>query len=165
MDSDGKVTALKSLQGRIWEAGYRGGEFQGQVFDDVPPSFERWSANRRRIFIYSSGSVLAQKLLFGYSTAGDLTGFISGYFDTEVGPKKSIESYKRIAAQMSVDTRGQDKQEKGPSPPVLFISDTVGELDAARAAGMRTLLSLRPGNQHVADPNGHQPIRSLDEVH
>lgn len=134
MDQDRKSTALKSLQGQIWEGGYLGGRLRGQVYADVPPAFARWRAQQRAIYIFSSGSVLAQKLLFAHTTAGDLTGHISGYFDTNTGAKTDASSYQLISAKMGV-----------PPTEVLFLSDVVAELDAAQAAGMRTALCVRPG--------------------
>jgi enolase-phosphatase E1 len=131
---DSKITPLKALQGRIWEEGFRRGELSGEVYPDVAPALARWTAQARRIAIFSSGSILAQKLLFANSTAGDLSAFLDGYFDTTSGPKREAASYKRIA-----DAMGLHPHE------CLFVSDVVEELDAARAAGMETALSLRPG--------------------
>lgn len=138
MDSDRKSTPLKSLQGKIWEEGYRAGVLKSRVFPDVPPAFERWRRQNRLIFIYSSGSVLAQQLLFKHTEAGDLSGSISGYFDTNIGPKTEVESYRRIAAAVGTGE-------------VLFISDVTRELAAAREAGMEVLLSIRPGNPPQPD--------------
>jgi enolase-phosphatase E1 len=154
MDRDRKSTALKSIQGRIWEAGYRSGELRGAVFGDVGPALERWSQEGFWIRIFSSGSVLAQKLLFGYSTAGDLRRFVSDCFDTTTGGKKDPDSYSRIA------------RAAGSSPEsILFVSDSVEELAAARSAGFRTALSMREGN--AAPPPGHEvydAVRSFDEI-
>ena len=102
MDQDRKATPLKSLQGKIWQAGYRAGELHSQVFEDVPPAFKRWSEQGKEICIYSSGSILAQKLLFANTEEGDLTPFISGYFDTNTGPKSEAESYRRIGDALSL---------------------------------------------------------------
>jgi enolase-phosphatase E1 len=148
---DRKLTALKSLQGRIWEEGFASGELRGQVYPDVPKALRRWTEARRRVAIFSSGSVLAQKLLFGHSEHGDLTPYLSGYFDTVMGPKREAESYRRIARAL------------GASPAaVVFASDVVAELDAAREAGCATALAVRtpPG----PDPNGHPRIVSFDEL-
>lgn len=153
MDRDRKSTALKALQGLIWEEGYRSGELEGVVFPDVRPAFERWQAQGRRIGIFSSGSVLAQKLLFGHSTAGDLTPWIQWYFDTEVGAKQDPGSYSRIA-----DILGAS------ADAVLFVSDSVRELDAARTACMQTHLSLRPGNANLVEHPRHTSITSFDEI-
>lgn len=152
MDRDRKSTALKSLQGKIWKAGFESGELKGTLFDDVPAAFARWS-KRGRVAIYSSGSVEAQKLLFRHTNFGDLTPLISGYFDTRTGPKQAVASYVAIA------------QEVGVAPcDALFFSDVVKELDAAREAGCGTRLVVRPGNPPVDSPNGHAMIRSLDEA-
>jgi enolase-phosphatase E1 len=136
IDQDRKSTGLKSLQGKIWDQGYGDGSLRSQLFVDVKPAFERWVAAGKKLYIFSSGSVQAQKLLFGYTEVGDLTPFISGYFDTRTGPKREAESYRAIASQMNV-----------PCDRILFISDIVAELAAARAAGMAVRLSQRPGNQ------------------
>jgi len=135
IDRDRKSTALKSLQGKIWRQGYLDGSLKSQVFADVAPAFERWRRAGLKIGIFSSGSVLAQQLLFAHTDAGDLTGFIDDYFDTNVGKKGDAESYRKIATAMDLE----------PSE-ILFISDVVAELEAAQESGMRTLLSIRPGN-------------------
>src|SRR5262249_28793694 len=152
MARDRKSTALKSLQGKIWEAGYRSGELRGQVFPDVPRAFARWRRQGRGIAIFSSGSVLAQRLLFGHCTQGDLTPFISAYFDTTSGPKISAQSYRRIAVAL----------ECAPAE-IVFLSDVGAELEAARSAGLETLLCVRPGSAEpgsTADPI----IHTFDEL-
>ena len=152
--ADRKSTPLKSLQGKIWQQGYESGELVSPVFDDVPQAFERWKAEGKTIAIYSSGSRLAQKLLFKYTNHGDLSGFISGYFDTNVGHKREAESYRQIASAQSF-------------PHVenfLFISDVEAELDAAREAGMQTLLCLRAGNAPLTESPKHRAIHSFDEA-
>lgn len=151
MDQDRKSTPLKSLQGRIWEEGYRSGELLSQVFDDVPPAMERWHKQGRRVCIYSSGSVLAQKLLFGFTVAGDLRPLINGYFDTAVGAKQEAESYRRIAAAL-----------QQPPEEILFVSDVVAELDAAQTAGLQVVLSLRPGNRPQPS-NSYNAVHTFDE--
>lgn len=153
IDQDRKSTALKVLQGQIWQAGYESGELLGEVFDDVPNAFQRWKAKGKTIAIFSSGSVLAQKLIFGYSEAGDLTRYISAYFDTTTGAKREAESYGKIA-----DSLGFKPQE------ILFISDVIVELDAAQRAGMETRLSVRPNNPPIEQPTAHLIIQSFDEV-
>jgi enolase-phosphatase E1 len=135
MDQDRKSTALKALQGRVWQEGYRRGELQGAVFDDVPPALERWHGAGKDVRIYSSGSILAQKLIFSTTPHGDLTRFLNGYFDTTTGAKTEPSSYAAIASAFSL-----------PPSEMLFISDVTRELDAASAAGFQTLLSIRPGN-------------------
>ena len=153
MDQDSKAPALKELQGHIWEDGYHTGGLVGEVFDDVKPALERWRQQGVAVGIFSSGSVLAQKLLFRHSSAGDLTPLLHWHFDTAVGAKTSPDSYSRIAASI------------GESPSaVLFVSDIVAELDAARTAGMQTALSVRPGNAAVRDGHGHRPVQTFDEL-
>lgn len=150
MDRDRKSTPLKAIQGRIWREGYESGELFGEVFDDVPPTFARWRKQNKLICIYSSGSALAQKLLFAHTTAGDLTGYIHRYFDTTIGHKTEEDSYRRIAEELRL----------APAEAV-FISDAVAELDAARAAGMKTILALRPGNRPVEPPLAHPAVTSF----
>jgi len=155
MDRDRKSTALKSIQGKIWKSGYLAGELVGTVFPDVPAAFERWTKTPReaRVAIYSSGSVEAQKLIFRYSSAGDLTPFISGYFDTRTGAKTSAESYRVIARACGVE-----------AGEILFVSDLLRELDPAREAGCMTRLSVREGYAVVVDAHSHIPITSFAEV-
>jgi enolase-phosphatase E1 len=152
MDRDRKSTALKSLQGRIWKTGFESGALKGTLFADVPAALERWGKHARTA-IYSSGSVDAQRLLFRYSTFGDLTARIAAYFDTRTGPKTASASYVAIAAAMGVE-RAQ----------VIFFSDVVRELDPAREAGLETRLVVREGNAPVADAHGHEIINSFDHV-
>ncbi len=152
MDRDRKSGPLKALQGRIWEQGYATGALKGEVYPDVPDALARWTAGRVRIGIYSSGSVLAQKLLFANSTAGDLSRFLSGYFDTGVGAKKESVSYRRIVEALDI----------APSR-VLFLSDVVGELDAAREAGLQTMLSVRPPSGSPAS-TAHRTFESFAEI-
>ncbi|PYP59797.1 MAG: acireductone synthase [Gemmatimonadetes bacterium] len=157
MDRDRKSTALKALQGRIWEAGYRAGELKGkgEVYPDVRPALERWHAAGKTIAIFSSGSVQAQRDLFANTTAGDLSAFLSAYFDTTTGPKREAISYRKIATAL------------GRSPrDILFVSDVVAELDAARAAEMRTALCLRERESPIPVPNptDHPRIRSFAEL-
>jgi enolase-phosphatase E1 len=152
MDRDRKSTALKSLQGKIWKAGFESGELKGTLFADVPPALERWS-RAGKVAIYSSGSVEAQKLLFRHSTFGDLTPHIAGYFDTRTGPKMQSASYAAIAEAMGVEPA-----------EAIFFSDVVRELDAAREAGFSTRLVVREGNAPVEDARGHERIDSLNGV-
>lgn len=156
MDRDRKSTALKSLQGKIWKAGFESGELKGTLFADVPEAFARW-ARDSRVAIYSSGSVEAQRLLFRYSNFGDLTPLISGYFDTRTGAKRESASYAAIAGEMKV----------APGE-VLFFSDVVAELDAAGrtgfGAGCGTRLVVREGNAPVVNENGHKRIESFENL-
>jgi enolase-phosphatase E1 len=150
MDEDRKATALKALQGRIWEEGFRTHELQGVVYEDVPRALARWRAAGQAVAIFSSGSVLAQKLLFGHTNAGDLRHFLAAHFDTTTGPKREAESYLRIARAL-----GQDP------PAILFVSDVTAELDAAREARLQTALCVRDGPGPVA--NGHPVVRTFDD--
>jgi enolase-phosphatase E1 len=150
MDRDRKSTALKSLQGKIWKTGFESGELKGTLFADVPEAFRRWSATDK-VAIYSSGSVEAQKLLFGHTVFGDLRPLIAGYFDTRTGPKMESASYRAIARAMDV----------APAEAVFF-SDVVQELDAAHEAGMQTRLVVREGNAAVEDTHRHTMITVLD---
>jgi len=151
MDRDRKSTALKALQGRVWEEGYRSGALRGEVYPDVPVAFARWRRQGRDIAIFSSGSVLAQKLIFGCSTAGDLRPYIRAYFDTTTGRKREADSYRRIAAAL----------QRSPAE-VLFVSDVVEELDAARAAGMQTALCVREGDAPAG--GAHLVVHDLEAV-
>ncbi|HXU10083.1 MAG TPA: acireductone synthase [Blastocatellia bacterium] len=153
MDRDSKATPLKSIQGKIWEAGYNSGDLRSQVFEDVPPAFKRWQQQRRSIFIYSSGSVLAQRLLFSATQFGDLTPYIADYFDTNIGAKKDAESYARISHAIAVS-----------APNILFVSDVTDELDAARSAGFETRLCVRAGNHPQPESANHEAIRRFDEI-
>jgi enolase-phosphatase E1 len=152
MDRDRKSPALKELQGYIWEEGYQRGELVGQVYEDVPRAFARWRRENVRLGIFSSGAVLAQRWLFRRSTAGDLSPFLHWYFDTHAGPKKDPASYRRIA------------EEVGELPPdILFLSDMLPELDAAREAGLGTIMTLRPNNL-PQPPHTHKTVTSFDEI-
>ncbi|MDA2913470.1 acireductone synthase [Acidobacteriia bacterium AH_259_A11_L15] len=152
MDRDRKATPLKSLQGKIWEAGYRSGALRSEVYPDVPPAFARWQAQQKSIAIFSSGSVLAQKLLFVHTTAGDLTRFIRAYFDTSSGAKTQAESYRRIAIMLAL-----------PPEEILFLSDVTPELDAARLAGMHIALCIRTGPPHPPTP-AYPVIHTFNEI-
>jgi len=152
MDQDRKSTPLKSLQGKIWEAGYRAGDLLAPMFEDVQRAFVRWREQQRDICVYSSGSRLAQELLFAHAEAGDLTTHLRDYFDTRVGAKREPQSYRRIAAALNTE----------PSD-MVFVSDVTAELDAAQAAGMLALLCVRPGNPEQP-PSAHRVINTFDEL-
>jgi enolase-phosphatase E1 len=124
-DEDRKVTPLKSLQGMIWEDGYRSGELRAQLYDDAVRALRRWKAAGLPVYIYSSGSVAAQKLYFTYSEAGDLTGLLAGYFDTTTGPKQAPGSYRTIAEACGLAARD-----------LVFFSDIAAELQAAQTSGL-----------------------------
>jgi enolase-phosphatase E1 len=136
---DSKCTPLKALQGKIWQQGYASGELHGEVYPDVPVAFERWKRQGKIICIYSSGSVLAQQLLFQTVATGDLTRYITAFFDTHVGAKGEAESYRKIAGVVSFEPR-----------QFLFVSDATKEVEAARLAGMQALLCEREGSSNAA---------------
>jgi enolase-phosphatase E1 len=151
IDIDRKHTALKALQGLIWESGYVQGEFRAHVYPDVPDVLRAWRDAGLRLYVYSSGSVAAQKLFFGHSEAGDLLPLFDGHFDTTVGGKREAESYRRILEAIGL-----------PGGEVLFLSDVVAELDAAREAGLHTLLLER--GEPMADRNGHPAVRDFHGI-
>jgi enolase-phosphatase E1 len=151
IEVDRKFTPLKSLQGKIWQAGYESGELKSIVFEDVPRAFERWYQQGTTIAIYSSGSVLAQKLIFKYSNFGDLTKYISAYFDTNIGHKRDRQSYEKIAEKM-----------QNPKREILFISDVLEELNAAHLVGFDAILSVRKGNAPISKKHSFQVVQSFD---
>ncbi len=150
MAADAKVTPLKALQGLIWEAGYADGSLKGALYPDVAGQLRRWTHAGLRLHVYSSGSVAAQRLLFGCSVAGDLTGLFAGFFDTNVGGKREPESYDRLCIAINV-----------PPAEVLFLSDIEAELDAAATAGLRTCQLVRAedgtvaSERHATSPDFH----------
>ena len=135
IDADKKITPLKSLQGLLWETGYQQGDFKGHVYPDAVEQLQQWHQQGIRLYVYSSGSVHAQKLLFGYTDYGDLNYLFSGYFDTKIGAKIERNAYEQIAAALDL-----------PANEILFLSDVEAELDAAKAAGMQTICLVRDGN-------------------
>jgi enolase-phosphatase E1 len=152
IDEDRKATSLKALQGMIWEEGYRSGEYRAHVYPEVARKLQEWKAQGMDLYVYSSGSVAAQKLFFGYSEAGDLSRLFSGHFDTETGPKRVADSYRRIA-----DSIGR------PVAEILFLSDIIAELDAAQSAGMRTIQIARPPATCQADAS-HRCVADFDSI-
>lgn len=153
MDADSKSTGLKELQGLIWRDGFLGGTLTAHVYPDVPPALERWTAAGKRVCIYSSGSIAAQKLFMGHTVAGDLSRFLAGHYDTTTGPKRSAASYAAIATDLG--------EEPGQ---ILFVSDIVAELDAAAEAGLQTALSVRAGNAPVPAGQRHRTVESFSEI-
>ncbi len=139
IDTDAKITPLKTLQGMIWNQGYADGSLRGDMYPDVAPCLKLWSSIGIRLAVFSSGSVAAQKLLFGHSVDGDLTGLFGGFFDTRVGGKREPDSYGRLAIALGL-----------PTAEVLFLSDVEAELDAAATAGMRTCQLVRAEDGTVA---------------
>ena len=157
IEQDRKHTALKALQGMVWEAGYRDGDFTAPLYPDVAPALRAWHAAGHPLAVYSSGSVPAQKLLFAHTDAGDLTALFVGFFDTEVGGKRDAESYRAIAGRLA-----------SAPDQIVFLSDVVAELDAARDAGLRTvLLDRRPDYPQPRSgvlANGHVRVESFAEI-
>lgn len=149
MDADEKATGLKQLQGLIWRTGFESGELVAHVYPDTPDALRAWRQQGLDLRVYSSGSVAAQRLFFGHTEYGDLLPLLSGHYDTKTGPKREADSYRRIAADWGV-----------PPTDVLFLSDIAAELDAARTAGMQTVLLLRPGN--APQPAGHGHPEAAD---
>jgi enolase-phosphatase E1 len=152
MDRDRKSPALKAIQGEIWDRGYDDARLRGEVFADVPGALARWTAGGLRVYIFSSGSVRAQRRLFETTGAGDLTSFISGYFDTAIGSKADAESYRAIAHALPLEPEA-----------LVFFSDVTAELDAARLAGLETVFVHRPGNP-PAPGHGYPTVTSFDGI-
>jgi enolase-phosphatase E1 len=151
IDEDKKITPLKSLQGMIWEDGYKKGAFKGHMYEDAVRNLKQWQQAGVRLYVFSSGSVQAQKLLFAHTEYGDLTPLFSGYFDTTIGNKREADSYRKIAEAIGA-----------PPGDILFLSDIREELDAARAAGMQVTWLVRDG---VPDPGAtHRQVRNFDEI-
>ncbi|XBS69289.1 acireductone synthase [Acerihabitans sp. KWT182] len=150
MDEDRKSTALKAIQGMIWRDGYVQGDFQGHLYPDVAPCLTRWRRNGISLYVYSSGSVEAQQLLFGYSEAGDLRPLFDGYFDTRVGTKRNAASYRNIADRL-----------QRPAEEILFLSDVCQELDAAREAGWRTCRLIRDQAEYS---RLHPHVNHFDQI-
>lgn len=151
MDADRKATPLKAIQGMIWQQGYAEGSLQGHVYPDTPEWLLAWHTRGLALYVYSSGSMAAQKLIFAHSVAGDLCPYFSGFFDTRVGGKKEAASYEAIRAEIGL-----------PADKILFLSDVGAELDAAAAAGLQTCQLLRDADAEPAAE--HQQARDFSEV-
>jgi enolase-phosphatase E1 len=152
IDEDRKSTALKALQGMIWQEGYEAGEYRAHLYPEVSGRLHEWRADGIRLYVYSSGSVPAQRLFFRHSVDGDLTPLFAGYFDTETGPKRERASYERITA--ALDERPEH---------ILFLSDIVEELDAAQAAGLQTGWLVRAPQVLPAHPH-HRAFVGFDTI-
>ena len=152
IDQDRKSTALKALQGMIWKDGYAAGDYRAHLYPEVAARLRDWRADGLRLYVYSSGSVPAQQLFFRYSEAGDLSALFAGYFDTETGPKRESESYRRIAAAIDEQPRH-----------ILFLSDIVEELDAAQVAGFHTGWLIREPLAWPVEPR-HHAFRDFDAI-
>lgn len=147
MDADVKATPLKALQGLLWREGYADSTLRGDLYPDVAPALRAWHAEGRRLFVYSSGSVEAQRLIFAHSSDGDLSALFEGHFDTRTGPKRDAASYGAIAASAGL-----------AAGSMLFLSDVVAELDAARSAGLLTCQLVRSRDGTLAC--SHHPVAS-----
>ncbi|KAJ3683288.1 hypothetical protein LUZ60_013515 [Juncus effusus] len=152
--ADRKITSLKQLQGRIWRTGFEGKEILGVVYDDVPVALKRWHATGIKVYIYSSGSREAQRLIFGNTTFGDLRPYLCGFFDTNIGNKRESRSYFEITQSLGVDKPSE----------VLFITDVYAEAVAAKSAGLEVVISIRPGNAPLPEDHGFRTISSFSEI-
>jgi enolase-phosphatase E1 len=152
MEADAKITPLKKLQGLIWQHGYACGDLQGRLYADVAPVLRRWHAAGLRLYVYSSGSEAAQRLLFRHAVSGDLEALFSGFFDTRVGGKREAASYRNIAAALGL-----------PTVELLFLSDIEQELDAAKTAGFLTCQLVRADDGTVASTR-HQIVHNFVDI-
>ena len=153
MDDDVKATGLKELQGLIWESGFTSGEMLAHVYEDVPGALLNWNADGLDVRLYSSGRLGAQKPFFGHTEFGDLLPQFNGHYDTTTGSKKDQASYTAIALAFEL-----------PPGEIVFLSDVIAELDAARTAGMQTCLCIRPGNKEVEPGHGHPAITNFAQL-
>lgn len=145
IEQDKKITPLKSLQGLLWEAGYKNGDFKGHIYEDAFQQLKHWHDKGIKLYVYSSGSVYAQKLLFGHTEHGDLNYLFSGYFDTTIGAKIDVESYNKIVDQLNIN-----------ADEILFLSDIEAELDAASNANMNTIWLVR--DKEINSKASHQQV-------
>ncbi|CAN0920266.1 Probable bifunctional methylthioribulose-1-phosphate dehydratase/enolase-phosphatase E1 [Linum grandiflorum] len=152
--ADRKITALKQLQGHIWRTGFQNNELKGVIYDDVPEALQSWHGLGIKVYIYSSGSRLAQRLLFGNTNCGDLRKYLSGFFDTTIGNKKETSSYIQICETLGVDRPSE----------ILFLTDVVQEAVAAKGAGLKAMISVRPGNASLPENHGFKTINSFLEI-
>nr|BAF01056.1 hypothetical protein [Arabidopsis thaliana] len=152
--ADRKITALKELQGHIWRTGFECDELKAIVFEDVADALEKWHSSGIKVYIYSSGSRLAQKLLFGNTDYGDLRKYISGFFDTTIGNKKESRSYKEIKETLGVDDPAE----------IMFVTDVYQEAVAAKAAGLEAIISIRPGNAPLPENHGFKTVTSFSQI-
>ncbi|XP_048529320.1 probable bifunctional methylthioribulose-1-phosphate dehydratase/enolase-phosphatase E1 [Triticum urartu] len=152
--ADRKITSLKQLQGHIWRTGFERKELKGVVFEDVPEALKNWQSQGMKVYIYSSGSREAQRLLFGHTSYGDLRQFLCGFFDTTTGNKREARSYFEISQSLGVDNPSQ----------ILFITDVLQEAVAAKSAGFEVIISIRPGNAPLPANHGFRTISSFSEI-
>lgn len=153
MDADSKTTGLKALQGLIWESGFQSGSLRAEIFADVLPALQQWKQDGIDLKIYSSGSILAQKLFFGHTTQGDLTPLFTEHFDTTVGSKREASSYARIAQAVSLNPTD-----------IVFLTDVVPEVEAATAAGLQVITCVRPNNAPLPEDYNRPTVRSFEEI-
>lgn len=153
MDADVKATGLKKLQGLIWKSGFTGGKMVAHLYDEVADCIKKWNASNIDVRIYSSGSIQAQKLFFGHTVAGNLLDQLNGHYDTTIGPKQESTSYQKIAAEFQCE-----------ASEILFVSDVIAELEAAKSAGLQTVLSVRPGNKPVEPDHGFDSITTFEKI-
>ncbi|MEJ2180741.1 MAG: acireductone synthase [Gammaproteobacteria bacterium] len=151
IDADKKITPLKALQGLLWETGYQQGDFKGHIYSDAKQQLEQWHQQGIKLYVYSSGSVHAQKLLFGYTEYGDLNYLFNGYFDTRIGAKIEPESYRHIAEAIKL-----------PANEILFLSDVKPELDAAKVADMQTTWLVRDSDLDPQAP--HSQVKDFSVI-
>lgn len=151
VDADAKITALKSLQGLLWKEGYQRGDFTSHLYPDAECKLRTWHEAGYKLYVFSSGSVQAQKLLFAHSSFGDLTPLFEGYFDTRIGAKQEADSYRRIAENIGIAPQA-----------ILFLSDVKAELDAAARARMKTVWLVREGKLNPAAP--HLQVSDFDSI-
>ncbi|XP_040093131.1 enolase-phosphatase E1 isoform X2 [Oryx dammah] len=140
MSLDRKTTALKQLQGHMWRAAFQAGHMKAEFFEDVVPAVRKWREAGMKVYVYSSGSVEAQKLLFGHSTEGDILELVDGHFDTKIGHKVESESYRKIASSIGCSTNN-----------ILFLTDVSREASAAEEADVHVAVVVRPGNAGLTD--------------
>jgi len=153
MDRDSKSTGLKALQGLVWKAGFESGEIRAELFGEVSSTLKKWKNAGLDLRVYSSGSILAQKLFFGHTTDGDLTPSLSGFYDTTYGKKQEIESYRRIASEIQL-----------PPNQILFLSDVAEEIVAALQAGMQSVAVVRPSNKRLPDDFQGLQVQDLTQL-
>lgn len=153
MDKDAKATGLKHLQGLVWRDGFHSGELLAHVYEEVPELLRRWRSQGLKLYIYSSGSIQAQKLFFGHTIVGNLLPLFLGHFDTTIGGKRESQSYERIAQAIAV-----------PPQRILFVSDLAVEIEAAHHAGLQVVASVRPGNTPLPDDFPYPQITSFEQL-
>ncbi len=153
IEEDKKITPLKEIQGLIWEEGYKTGQLEGYIYPDAYKNLKLWFDNGLKIYVYSSGSVKAQKLLFSNTNYGDINYLFSGYFDTNIGNKKNKESYLKIAKEINISPEN-----------IIFLSDNPDEVIAAAQSGMKVIRLVRPNDAQYIDNFPYLQVESFDEI-